>query len=131
MTYFELSDQNHDTDNHYIKMACDRGFMTPDNNINWFGVLKELEKTKDPELRKFAIHFAQSWVTCACGNQCKIIPRNDNGEPKDRQLKNLGVAFLARIEIMAIDSAIKCLELIEERAQELLNERAQKIGVSN
>lgn len=52
---------------------------------------KELEK---------ATKLSQSWVTCACGNQCAIIPRakkdSDDfkyGEPLDETLGNLGSDF--------------------------------------
>lgn len=37
--------------------------------------------------------LAKSWVTCACGNQCYIIPRYNDGRPKDEKLSILGESF--------------------------------------
>ncbi len=38
--------------------------------------------------------LASSWVTCACGNQCDVIPRyGDTGRPKDERLSILGERF--------------------------------------
>lgn len=43
---------------------------------------------------------SRDWVTCACGNQCAIIPRHkeamgfqQRGEPKDDSLSDLGCEF--------------------------------------
>lgn len=40
---------------------------------------------------------ARSWVTCACGQQCSIIPRADSGVPMDDVLEELGAEFLIKI----------------------------------
>jgi hypothetical protein len=45
----------------------------------------------------WAINKAASWVTCACGNQCSIIPRDEDGEPQDKILSALGVDFYDEI----------------------------------
>ena len=37
--------------------------------------------------------LANSWITCACGNQCEIIPRNETGSPCDIILYELGLDF--------------------------------------
>ena len=34
-----------------------------------------------------------SWVTCACGNLCDIIPRMDRGRPEDFLLEMLSFIF--------------------------------------
>jgi hypothetical protein len=36
---------------------------------------------------------SESWVTCACGNQCEIIPREKDGTPLNKKLDKLGVKF--------------------------------------
>jgi hypothetical protein len=36
---------------------------------------------------------SKSWVTCACGNQCAVIPRSNDGQPLDDMLEKLGAAF--------------------------------------
>lgn len=70
---------------------------------------------------------ATSWVTCACGNQCDIIPRNKNGAPDDEILFNLGLRFENQIWLMKNskifkDNAIRTLKMIEKRSQFLINE---------
>jgi hypothetical protein len=37
--------------------------------------------------------LSKSWVTCACGNQCHIIPRGEAGAPEDDLLNGLGRSF--------------------------------------
>lgn len=38
--------------------------------------------------------LSKSWVTCACGNQCSIIPRYEDVQaPKDIKLRGLGLDF--------------------------------------
>lgn len=66
--------------------------------------------------------LAQDWVTCACGNQCDIIPRNDDGDPKDWELTTLGYAFFKHIESRRIDDAKQILKAIEKRSAYLIDE---------
>lgn len=41
-----------------------------------------------------AYDLSNEWVTCACGQQCAVIPRrNWDGEPLDGVLKQLGHSF--------------------------------------
>lgn len=65
---------------------------------------------------------AGSWVTCACGNQCDVIPRKECGEPVDSKLARLGLRFWARISDENLDAAKSILALIEKRAAELIME---------
>lgn len=76
-----------------------------------------------------------SWVTCACGNQCEIIPRSGN-IPQDVELRASGSAFYGFIRAMAsrvcwknYDSAdkwrreaLETLRRIEARSAELIAE---------
>lgn len=64
---------------------------------------------------------AESWVTCACGNQCDAIPRHENsGQPIDHRLAVLGRAFAGDVEYHDWQNARKTLRKIEERSKELL-----------
>ena len=65
---------------------------------------------------------ADKWVTCAVGNQCKIIPRYDSGEPKDFRLRTLGIKFSDHIDAADFKTAKEVLEKIENRSGELIKE---------
>lgn len=73
---------------------------------------------------------AGSWVTCACGNQCAIIPRTD-GRPVDRKLQELGLKFMYAIESSFLLKAEDILKAIETRSAKLIadekNKRALRI----
>lgn len=63
---------------------------------------------------------ANDWVTCACGNQCSIIPRYSGGRPVDEFLSELGDRFAAFIDMREIFSAQNCLKSIEQRSAQLI-----------
>ncbi len=81
-----------------------------------------------------ACHIAASWTTCACGNQCAIIPRRNDGEPVDKILSRLGFKFFeeledaaylnsSEIEISAhLITAADVLNQIEQRSQFLIEQ---------
>jgi hypothetical protein len=60
------------------------------------------------------------WVTCACGNQCATLPRDNDGTPKDLILRNLGVDFDRAVTFRSESEALNILEQIEERSHFLL-----------
>lgn len=70
--------------------------------------------------------LAKSWVTCACGNQCHIIPRerrlrrSADGAPKDYRLLELGKKFYGAICEKRIGEAKEILAKIEIRSAELI-----------
>lgn len=66
--------------------------------------------------------LASKWTTCACGNQCDIIPRGINGGPEDEHLSLLGQRFLSLILIRSKRKALACLNEIELRSAELIAE---------
>lgn len=88
------------------------------------------EETLDMSVR------AESWVTCAVGNQCQTILRKPWGEPTDEELSILGVEFantLDRLNELKEEGqeekaercrleAIKILGKIETRSTEILIE---------
>ncbi len=83
---------------------------------------------------KAAEDLSGDWVTCACGNQCKDIPRGVMGVPLDDTLSNLGTVFCGDITEMgcahlyddkqgfkkARSDAKKTLEKIEKRSAFLI-----------
>lgn len=111
---------------------------------NWLAALEPGLTT--PELEKL-VELAQDWPTCACGNQCDVIPRwetkddkifnfwNAPGRPKDEVLAQLGVDFYDRLvsarDISYYDDeessrltieALNTFHQIEQRAAELIKE---------
>lgn len=64
--------------------------------------------------------LAHDWVTCGCGNQCDIIPRNQIGAPKDKVLWLYGVQFSNNIKDEQWETATKVLEKIESRSAYLI-----------
>lgn len=97
--------------------------------FNWLNALKALiEKENNPDnihdkeyLEKLD-NLASDWVTCACGNQCSIIPRNAHGVPRDNTLKWLGCTFYAQISNWRFKDALETLLLIEERSAQIISE---------
>jgi hypothetical protein len=89
---------------------------------------------------QLAVYKSENWITCACGNQCDIIPRNGNGKPDDPLLLELGIRFFGAIRAMLDDEgedfvaareyAKKILMDIEKRSAELIAE-IQANGTSN
>lgn len=67
-----------------------------------------------------AQYLAARWVTCACGNQCSMLPRFVDGEPKDEQLSAMGSDFNNAITCKRWRDARGMLKRIEGRSDELL-----------
>lgn len=72
---------------------------------------------------------AQDWTTCACGNQCAVLPRGLNGEPEDEILAELGdqQGFAGAIENKNAKLALHYLKLIEIHSAYLINEIKEEI----
>lgn len=106
-------------------------YMGEDNiklkaEFNWYKALTRKNIT-DAQWYKMQIR-SNDWVTCACGNQCEIIPRiisADTGlqtRPKDTKLTNLGLDFNDAIGSRDKVQALAILDQIEERSAELIAE---------
>jgi hypothetical protein len=67
-------------------------------------------------------NLSEDWVTCACGTQCEIIPRDVVGMPLDDKLRRLGLQFYTEIQLADWESAKDYLELIENRSSELISQ---------
>lgn len=69
-----------------------------------------------------AVGRAGNWVTCACGNECSVIPRDDIGEPLDGKLAHSGMKFFRAIKARSAELALHQLRDIEERVSYLLSQ---------
>jgi hypothetical protein len=88
--------------------------------FNWELFLKNARKGRITEEQSInATERAHSWVTCACGNQCKTIPRF-GGVPLDNTLATLGSYFFEYVTDRNYDEAMKTLHMIETRSAEVL-----------
>lgn len=67
-----------------------------------------------------------SWVTCAVGNQCTVIPRDEQGEPIDDDLCIDGIGFMVAIKKRDVEDAKAVLARIERRSAELIAEYYNK-----
>lgn len=85
--------------------------------FNWYKALNE--KEIDWEDLK---NMASNWVTCACGNQCDVIPRDFKGEPEDSVLSALGGhrGFYGAIIKEDVKEALCFLNLIEVYSAKLI-----------
>ena len=61
---------------------------------NWPKVIEKYitKGLTEEEIRKYR-YRASTWPTCAVGNQCHVIKRDEDGKPDDLQLFDLGVSF--------------------------------------
>lgn len=75
-----------------------------------------------------AIKLARHWVSCACGNQCNIIPRNFMGCPLDTYLAIMGSRFYSRVSRSRFKEAKQTLSNIEARSAELIAEIKKEGG---
>lgn len=89
--------------------------------FDWNRFLDQAEQGKvtDDELWN-ARHQSNDWVTCACGNQCAALPRNENGRPLDGELYTLGLDFADDIYEGHWSHARSVLSAIESRSSFLL-----------
>lgn len=93
------------------------------SQFNWNRALDEAIKQEPSPVKTRNLRlFAGRWVTCVCGNQCAALPRESNGCPKDRKLRDLGVEFSISISLSDWLGAKETLALIEARSTLLLQE---------
>lgn len=106
------------------------------NPIDWNHRLDNAGNVIVEQLRLWAVDASESWVTCACGNQCKDIPRTHTGVPFDEDLRELGYQFGHAWQELAdgaakqdkhrfdewLATARRTLAAIESRASEILDE---------
>lgn len=96
--------------------------------FDWNAFLNKEDYTRE-ELQE-ASFLSSQWVTCACGNQCHIIPRDIKGEPEDEILLWAGIEFHDEIENMRSYRDVKHKFYVgKERAKKLLIEIEQRSDV--
>ncbi len=66
-----------------------------DDNFDWFDFLKlDIDQLSEDDF-KAAVEMSGQWVTCACGQLCKSLPKyGPNNEPRDEELYDLGMNFM-------------------------------------
>lgn len=98
--------------------------------FNWYKFLERAMKGKVSESEiADAQDDAESWVTCAVGNQCSIIPRDaKGGGPLDDELYDLGCDFDTAIFDKKWEKAKKLLDKIEIRSALLINKELEKMS---
>lgn len=95
--------------------------ITEEVEFNWYTELENAIK-EEPTEQKYAELKAMSrnWVTCACGQLCKALPRRACGGPQDQALFNYGTLFVIRILDREFGLALDTLNLIEKQTIYLL-----------
>jgi hypothetical protein len=93
-------------------------------SFDWHSVLDYLIGTHDGEAVRVAQEYELSsksanWITCACGNQCAVIPRHGDGTPVDETLLALGLDFTEAVQSYNYKTAQRILGIIERRSAEL------------
>ncbi|MGK0464816.1 hypothetical protein [Clostridium sp.] len=88
---------------------------------DWYKYLDSSEAIKQKYFTD-ALSKSCDWVTCACGQLCNLLPKDDCKVPKDHELANLGVDFCDLIELCEWEEAIKTLDQIEIRTKFLLEQ---------
>lgn len=101
-----------------------KGFAPFDWNL-FFDRLERGELKRGEKQR--AKGLAAQWTTCACGNQCAILPRWDDGSPKDSHLWSLGLWFMNATKAGKWDDARGYLRRIEECSAGLIAETLAKL----
>jgi hypothetical protein len=103
-----------------------------DDNFCWFLFLEQPDNEITEDQIEEAYEKSAQWVTCACGQLCKEIPRNECNRPLDADLQLLGVSFMDKLKIAKnvfyrqhsfkeyLDEAKDILIKIEQRTTELL-----------
>lgn len=84
--------------------------------FDWRHALSHPEEYQHDDL----VNRAHDWPTCAVGDQCESIPRNDSYEPLDAELSRLGRHFYVEVREKEWEWAKATLSLIEARAAVLI-----------
>lgn len=92
--------------------------------FDWYDVLDRLIAGEKPtESDRAAIQQrAGPWTTCACGQMCKLIPRDSAKTPLDQTLKNLGGSFAQLMAAGKYREARNVLDQIERRTSKILQD---------
>lgn len=107
-----------------LQKLDDAGFI--DNSVTDRLKLKWLDILEDENLRQLdVLSFAvRKWQTCAVGALANAIPRYPNGRPRDGRLEELGNLLIGDIQRREWKTARHRLNLIDDRAFQLLQASA-------
>lgn len=99
------------------------------NGMSWLTFLDHAiadpESVIDTDEHEEAIELSRGWPTCACGELCKSLPRDNAGEPKDIVLFGLGIRFYGQIQRGEFLDAKDTMKAIDERTVFLMEEMAK------
>lgn len=91
--------------------------------MDWRKAINDAVADCDPDTWDYLRDQSDSWVTCAVGNMCNIIPREENtSAPLDNELRELGLLFHGAISNWEADRALTILNAIEKRSAKLIDE---------
>lgn len=111
---------------HLKKKPFDWNVFLNDCIKNKIDLYKE-ESNKTNWYRKVylkASKLSSNWVTCAVGNQCAILDRDDfDGEPKDDFLRHCGQEFDYEIGVGDWKGAKQTLKEIEKQSSKLIKKK--------
>lgn len=98
-------------------------------DFNWFAFLKQDMESVDVDYFNKANSLADNWVTCACGQLCKVLPKGNGNSPADDELYDLGMDFANEIDNLKYTrqnedrlKALETLNKIEARTTLLLEQ---------
>jgi hypothetical protein len=93
--------------------------------FNWLTELTELSKGKEINIHQGVelSRLAGGWPTCACGQLCDLLERNDDASPVDKELRILGLKFSDQVSGNKWCLALETFKKIECRTTKLLEEK--------
>jgi hypothetical protein len=98
-------------------------------DFDWFAFLNQDIESVSEDYFDEAKSLADNWVTCACGQLCKVLPRGNRNSPADDKLYDLGMDFARDINNLKDTrqnkdrlKALETLNKIEARTTLLLEQ---------
>jgi hypothetical protein len=95
------------------------------SKFDWLDILERLSRGESytPGVFERLDEMAQGWPTCACGQLCQLLDRDEITEaPCDHKLKMLGVRFADEVSGEYWCKALATFNKIEARSKQLLIE---------
>jgi hypothetical protein len=95
-----------------------------DDKFDWIPVLEGLsggeQVGREDKLKLDSM--ASQWPTCACGQLCKLLPRDRDKRPEDSMLSILGGQFYQAVQKSLWGEALEIFHKIEARSDKLLKD---------
>jgi hypothetical protein len=87
-------------------------------DFDWFAFLNQDIELVSEDYLDEAKSLADNWVTCACGQLCKVLPRGGGNYPTDEELYDLGMDFARKInnleDTRQNEDRLKALEILNK-----------------